>query len=68
MIDVRAIRDKLGMSQAEFARATRIPAANIKNWEQGRARPDTGGAILLALIDRAPDVVLPLLRDLPQAA
>jgi len=52
--DVRAIREHLHMSQAEFARAYRIPLATIKNWEQGRRQPDAPAAAYLHAIARKP--------------
>jgi len=38
--DVRAIRDKLNMTQEEFALAFNIDVAVIRNWEQSRHLPD----------------------------
>ena len=38
--DVRALRRRLGMSQSEFAARFGFQAATLKNWEQGRTRPD----------------------------
>ena len=52
--DVRAIRRRLRMSQAEFARIYRIPLATIKNWEQGRRQPDVPAAAYLQVIARRP--------------
>ena len=47
-VDVRAIRAKTGMTQAEFAAAFGFPAGTLRDWEQGRTRPRHGGAILPA--------------------
>jgi putative zinc finger/helix-turn-helix YgiT family protein len=33
--EIRALRQRLGMSQAKFAEATRIGVASIKRWESG---------------------------------
>jgi putative transcriptional regulator len=52
--DVRAIREKLHMSQSEFARAYRIPLATLKGWEQGRRQPDAPAAAYLQVIARKP--------------
>lgn len=38
--DAKAIRERLGMSQQEFAGAYRIPLATLQGWEQGRRQPD----------------------------
>lgn len=70
-IDVRAIRTKLSLSQDDFARAFGFTINQIKDWEQGRARPIGGVRAYLMIIDRAPKEVLKILRaaaDSNQAA
>lgn len=52
--DVRAIRRRLRMSQADFARVYRIPLATLKNWEQGRRQPDAPAAAYLQVIANRP--------------
>jgi putative transcriptional regulator len=37
---LRAIRAALHLSQAAFAERFRIPAASLRDWEQGRRLPD----------------------------
>lgn len=56
-IDVRAARKKLGMSQDRFARSFGVSAATVRNWEQGRRRPEGPARVLLAVIDREPEAV-----------
>ena len=48
--DVRAIRERLGMSQNEFAGSYGIPLATLKGWEQGRRRLDTTAIAYLRTI------------------
>ncbi|KFG70930.1 helix-turn-helix domain-containing protein [Microvirga sp. BSC39] len=55
-IDVAAIRNKTGLSQAAFARRVGVPVGTLRNWEQGRRSPQ-GPAPLLALLDRNPRIV-----------
>ncbi len=55
--DVRALRRRLGMSQSEFAARFGFQAATLKNWEQGRTRPDGPARVLLAVIARHPEAV-----------
>src|SRR5689334_13080070 len=38
--DVRCVRERLGLSQAEFALRFGLELATVQNWEQGRYRPD----------------------------
>jgi len=56
-VDVRAARKKLGMSQDRFARSFGVSAATVRNWEQGRRRPEGPARVLLAVIDREPEAV-----------
>ena len=52
--DVRALRERLGLSQSEFARAYAIPLATLKGWEQGRRAPDATASAYLKVIARLP--------------
>lgn len=54
---VRAVREKLRVSQPLFARKLRTTPQTIKNWEQGMAKPNAQAAILLSLIDRNPELI-----------
>jgi putative transcriptional regulator len=56
-IDVRAIREKTGMSQADFATRYGFSSRTLQEWEQGRARPDSAVRAYLTVIDREPDAV-----------
>ena len=56
--DVRTIREALSMSQSEFASNFRIPLATVKNWEQGRRRPDAPALAYLRVIERSPKTVM----------
>jgi putative transcriptional regulator len=61
-IDVRAIRQKLGLSQSKFATRFGFTAATVRNWEQGRTQPDGPARVLLAVIAHHPDAVEDALR------
>ncbi len=56
-VDVREVRQKMGLSQAQFATKFGFPPATLRNWEQGRARPDAPTRVLLAVIARHPEAV-----------
>src|SRR5208283_5610643 len=62
MTDVRAVRRRLGLSQSEFAAKFGFQPATLKNWEQGRTRPDGPARVLLAVIARHPEAVEDALR------
>ena len=55
--DVRAIRVRLGLSQAAFAARFGFSVRTVQQWEQGRAVPDRPARILLRVIERAPETV-----------
>jgi putative transcriptional regulator len=55
--NVKAIRHKLGLSQAEFAQQFGFSVRTVQQWEQGRAVPDRPARILLRVIETAPQAV-----------
>lgn len=61
-IDVRAIRDKLGMTQEEFARQFGFSVNTLRHWEQGRRVPEGSARAYMLVIDRAPKAVQKALR------
>jgi putative transcriptional regulator len=56
-VNVRQVRRRMGLSQTQFATRFGLPPATLKNWEQGRSRPDSPTRILLAVIARHPEAV-----------
>lgn len=61
-VDVREVRTKMGLSQAQFATKFGFPPATLRNWEQGRSRPDASTRVLLAVIAKHPEAVEDVLR------
>ena len=56
-INVRAIREKLGLSRPAFAERFGLAVAAVRDWEQGLRRPDPAARVLLMVIRRSPEVV-----------
>jgi putative transcriptional regulator len=56
-IDVKALRRSLKLSQAAFARRYGFNPARIRDWEQGRSRPDGAVRAYLLVIQREPEAV-----------
>jgi putative transcriptional regulator len=56
-LNVRAIRNKLKMSQNAFAARFGILPSTLRDWEQKRRRPDEAARVLLLVIDKEPDAV-----------
>jgi putative transcriptional regulator len=62
-VDVKLIRRKARMSQAEFARAFCINPRTLQEWEQGRRRPDATTRAYLAVIAKNREAVLEALAS-----
>lgn len=56
--DVQAVRERTGLSQAEFARLMRVSTRTLQNWEQHRRQPTGPAAALLTMVAAAPEAVL----------
>jgi putative transcriptional regulator len=56
-VDVRAIRKRVRMSQAEFARVYGISKRALQEWEQGGRQPDSAARAYLTFIAKEPAVV-----------
>lgn len=55
--DVKSIRKKLKLSQNQFAKLLGISPATLKNWEQGRRKPDGPARVLLGIAALHPEVL-----------
>ena len=60
---VKALRQRLGMTQAEFAKAFGLPISTLRDWEQYRSTPDAPARALLRAIDREPETMRRLLSE-----
>jgi putative transcriptional regulator len=67
-VDVKAIRNRLGMTQAKFSDTFGFSLDAIKHWEGGRRTPEAPARTLLTLIDRNPAAVLTTLNPSAFAA
>ncbi len=56
-IDVKAIRKRQGLTQADFAQCYGFALTSIRNWEQGRRQPEGPARLLLLVIDCEPEAV-----------
>jgi Predicted transcriptional regulator len=52
-----ALRERLHLSRAVFARYLRTNPRTLENWEQGRAKPNAQAALLISLVARYPDTL-----------
>src|SRR6266542_1809645 len=60
---VKVIRERLGLTQSEFAEAFRLPITTLRDWEQHRSTPDAPARALLLAIERDPEVMRRLLAE-----
>ncbi len=56
--EVRAIRERLGLSQDKFALILGVSKRTLENWEQGRRRPAGPARSLLRLVEADPEYAL----------
>ena len=61
--DVAALRHFIGLTQAEFARAVEISVHTLRNWEQGRRKPEGPALALLRIAARHPRIIRENLDD-----
>ena len=61
-IDVKAIREKTGLSQSQFAQLIQISTKTLQNWEQKRRLPTGPAAALLKIVSINPDLAIHRLR------
>jgi DNA-binding transcriptional regulator YiaG len=55
--DVAALRAFVGLSQTRFAKALGISVHTLRNWEQGRRRPEGPALALLRIAARHPKTI-----------
>jgi putative transcriptional regulator len=59
----KRIRERLNMTQEQFAAGFQVPLGTLRDWEQGTRIPDSAARTLLRIIDRNPEMVLATLAD-----
>jgi putative transcriptional regulator len=58
---VKALRERMGLTQREFAAAFHLPLTTLRDWEQRRSVPDAPARALLLAIERDPKKMRSLL-------
>lgn len=56
-VNVKKIRRRLGLSQQSFAQTYGFALSAVRDWEQGRRRPERSARILLKIVEREPEAV-----------
>ncbi len=60
--DIKTVRNKLNVSQNEFAIMIGVSVRTLQNWEQGRRKPEGPAKALLRIASRNPQAVLDALH------
>jgi len=56
--DIKQVREKVGMSQPEFAKAFGISVSTLRHWERGDRAPQGAARVLLNVVAKEPAAVL----------
>jgi DNA-binding transcriptional regulator YiaG len=56
-VDVRELRERLGLTQEQFALRFGLELDAVRNWEYGRREPDAAAKSYLTVIERDPEAV-----------
>lgn len=56
-VNVRAIRSEQNLTQEQFSQVYALPLGCVRDWEQGKAKPDTAARVLLKVIKHDPEAV-----------
>ena len=60
--DIRMVRERLDVSQGDFAVMIGVSTRTLQNWEQGRRQPEGPAKALLRIAARNPRAVLEALH------
>jgi putative transcriptional regulator len=60
-IDVKKLRERIGMSQPKFASSFGISLGTLRHWERGDRYPQGPALVLLNLLAKDPSTVLEVL-------
>ena len=59
-LNAKEIRKKFNLTQVEFANLLNISVGTLRNWEQGRRKPEGPARVLLKIADTNPEVLIKL--------
>lgn len=61
--EIKSVRERLNVSQYEFAHMIGVSVRTLQNWEQGRRKPEGPAKALLRIASKNPRAVLEALHD-----
>jgi putative transcriptional regulator len=63
-LDVKAVREQTGFTQAKFAQTFAISLGTLRHWERGDRKPSGTALVLLHAVNRQPKTVMKLLAGI----
>lgn len=60
-VEVRELRSRFGLTQDKFAAIMGISVGTLRNWEQGRRKPEGPARVLLRVVAAHPEALLDLI-------
>ena len=61
-VNVKELRERLGLTQNEFSGMIGVSIKTLLNWEQGRREPEGPAKALLRVVEKEPQAVLSALH------
>ena len=61
-VDVKAVRERTGLTQEQFAATFAIGLGALRHWERGDRKPRGAALVLLSVIAKEPEAVLRAVR------
>ena len=61
-VDVKAVRERTGLTQEQFAATFAIGLGALRHWERGDRKPRGAALVLLNVIAKEPEAVLRAVR------
>lgn len=61
-VDVKGLRERLGLTQKEFSGMIGVSIKTLQNWEQGRREPEGPAKALLRVVEKEPQAVMSALH------
>jgi len=65
-VDVAQIRKRTGKVQTAFAASIGVPVSTLRQWEHQRRQPQGAERVLLAMLEKNPQVVEETLGSIPR--
>ncbi len=61
-VDVKGLRERLGLTQNQFSGMIGVSIKTLQNWEQGRREPEGPAKALLRVVEKEPQAVMSALH------